>query len=743
MQEGDFLTFLTKLLKNESSRRILIFSSASLTLVICMFWGLYSSYQQALLQSIHTLNMDFVTQVNRTAASAENVLRNFAAQIYNMHAVSKMRTYESISNSEMIEGLRILNDFTASSTVLDSIYVYNGKQDYIYSTMSAGAISDHASVFKDTDAVSMLKNRTIHQRMIPIPRMSAVSSSTANRQMISIMIFDIVGGHIPGDNAMMLNISSEWFSELYFGKEPDASAFIVDEEGRLFLAAHDLNNDECQEILSRLTEAGALENTNGYLTFHMEGGEKKLCFYSRMPGRNWTYVRTVPYAKYLSGLSDMHGTVNIFFVFIFLLAGAASLIVSYRIIFPFRYIQSKLSMHAPESSSNDPIDQLNELVRQSADSTHIKNALRTMLREEDLRGRLMGYNQPEENSVSSDEYALQPGRPITPLLVSSIRVQPMLDAIRPLCAHCEGVTLTGDHTVLLLQPDDDAVLATLCDKLLALLPGRHIFVGWPAAEEQELRIIYERLVQFYKLYFLYPHQSVHMITNDMVLEDFSVSCEPYIERILSALRAGNLESALKEYAVFIDALPGKDHKSVIASLTQLARSVLKMYYEHFPDAQPPYKAARAQYNASLASLSDITELEGVFSRWFLEITEHVRHERRSRQSQNIDEVVQLIHDRYQDPALNSQFLADSIGMSSAYLSRIFKQALGVSIADYINQLRIEEAKRLLTQTDIKVMDLGTQLGVENMQYFFVRFKQATGLTPRQYRMQHKQENSQD
>ncbi|MBR3689515.1 MAG: hypothetical protein IKL97_00225, partial [Eggerthellaceae bacterium] len=70
------------------------------------------------------------------------------------------------------------------------------------------------------------------------------------------------------------------------------------------------------------------------------------------------------------------------------------------------------------------IDQLNELMRQRADSTHIKNALRTMLREEELRGQLMGYNRPEENSVSSDEYALQPGKAVTPLLVSSIRVQP-------------------------------------------------------------------------------------------------------------------------------------------------------------------------------------------------------------------------------------------------------------------------------------------------------------------------------
>ncbi len=733
------MKFVPNVRKKLRDKHPVILGCIYLCIVFMVFYGLYSSYQYAMMESINTLSLDFVHRVNCTARSAENVLKNLASQVFSMRSVLRLRTYPTISNSEMIDGLRLLNDFTASSTVVDSIYIYNGKQDYIYSTLSFGAVSDYASSFKDADAVRLIKNRAPSDRMIPIPRISEAASSTTNQEMVSILVFDVSVDSQNADNAMMLNISSEWFSELYFGEDLDTVAFIVDADGDLLFRSPGTSIDACEHILAHLLEEEELSSDNGFLVFDLENGEEELCFFSSMPERSWTYIHTVPYAKYLSGLSGMQSKAYMFFSCVFLIGAVASIILSYRVIFPFRTIQDKLSAHM-QDASGDPIAQLNELVRRSADSTHIKSALRAMLREEALRSLLMGYDQTEGTAAASEHLALLAGKAITPMLVSSIRVQPMLDIIRPLCPHCEGVTLNGDHTVLLLQPDTPDILTSICDKLLSILPGRHIFIAVPAQNEQDLRELYNQLYQFYKLHFLYPDQNVRYITRDMVLEDYSVANEAFIERIIAALKTGNLESAQKEYAAFITALPGKDYRSVYTALTQLARSVLKLYYEHFPDAQPDYKAARAQFDASLITISRISDLQSVFFSWFTEITEHIRHERRSKQSQMLDDIVALIHSRYQDPTLSAQFLADTIGMSSAYLSRIFKQAQGVSISDYINQLRIEEAKRLLTHTDIKVMDLGEKLGVENMQYFFVRFKQATGLTPRQYRLQFRPEN---
>lgn len=729
---------------NSSQRRphkaevsLLLIIALCLITILCLFVGLYVSYQQALLQSISTLNLDFVSRVNSTAASAENVLQNFAAQMYYMRSVSKMRTYRELSNSDMIEAIRILNDFTASSTILDSIYVYNGKQDYIYSTMSTGAVSDRADAFKDQEAVRLIRERSEAQLMPPLPRTSTISSSTTNREMVSLMFFSINSDGQPADNAMMFNINYDWFTGLYFGEEPNENAFILDRNTlQVVLSSDRADSALSSQLIAYMTSGISLDDSSNFI-FTPEGSQTMLCFYAQMPRSGWIYVRAVPYDKYLSSLSTMQSNVYLYLSAACLVAMFVAIFFLVRIVFPFRSIRRSLSSLAPNAAdTDDPVAQLNELIRQSSDSTHINQALRAMLRDEKLRGLVMGYDLPED-SLRADEFTLIPDRPITPLLVSSVRVEQMLDAVRPLCPHSEGVTIHSEHTVLLIQPDDADILPQILNRTLGRFTNRRIIVGLPVDNWHELPAAYAQLLECHQLRFLYPSSPVRILQVVQTLEDFSVGCEPMIDRILEMLKAGNREGVTLEYEQFLSSLPGKTYKSVIFALTQLARSVLKLYGEHFPEAVPTYRTARAQFDALLTSMDDIAELSPFFTERFSGICEQIRRDRHSRQSQLIDEVLQLIHDKFLDPLLNSQYLADAVGMSPAYLCRVFRQTQGISISDYINRTRIEEAKRLLIETDIKVMELGEQLGVENMQYFFVLFKQATGVTPRQYRMQHK------
>lgn len=723
--------------RNQSEKHLLILGILCLGTVLFLFIGLYNSYQNALLQSISTLNLDFVSRVNSTAASAENVLQNFAAQMYHMHSVSKMRTYRSLSNSDMIDAIRILNDFTASSTILDSIYVYNGKQDYIYSTMSTGAVSDTADAFRDQVAVELFRSRTAGQSLTPIPRMSVVSSSTTNRQMISLMLFDVAQDGRPEDNAMMFNINNDWFTGLYFSEDLEGNAFIMDKDTlQVVLRSPAADDTLCGALLAHMADSISLEES-GNFTFRPEGAQTMLCFYARMPHHNWIYVRAVPYDKYLSSLSTMQSNVYLYLSAACLVAICVAVFILFRVVFPFRHIRNSLSSLAPNAAdTQDPVAQLNELIRQSSDSTHINQALRAMLRDEKLRGLLMGEDQPDSPSRTED-LSLIPGRPVTPLLVSSVRVEQMLDAVRTLCPNTEGVTIHGEHTILLVQPASAGELPLICEKMLDRFPTRRIIVGWSVGDWHDLPAAYERLLECHQLRFLYPDSAVRTLGSDLSLEDFSVACEPYIERILESVRTGSKESVAREYELFLAALRGKTYKSVVFALTQLARSTLKLYDEYCSDTAPVYKTARAEFDSCLASLSDISELNPFLIDRLNDIADRIRRNRHSRQSQLIDEVLQLIESRFRDPTLNSQYLADAVGMSSAYLCRVFRQTQGVSISDHINRMRIEEAKRLLSQTDIKIMDLGDHLGVENMQYFFVLFKQATGLTPRQYRTQHR------
>ena len=80
-----------------------------------------------------------------------------------------------------------------------------------------------------------------------------------------------------------------------------------------------------------------------------------------------------------------------------------------------------------------------------------------------------------------------------------------------------------------------------------------------------------------------------------------------------------------------------------------------------------------------------------------------------------------------------QDLADHTGLSCNYLSRIFKQNLGVSISDYIREQKIEKATHLLRYSDQSIVDIAAYLSFSSQSHFIQIFEGYIGLTPKKYR----------
>ncbi len=74
-----------------------------------------------------------------------------------------------------------------------------------------------------------------------------------------------------------------------------------------------------------------------------------------------------------------------------------------------------------------------------------------------------------------------------------------------------------------------------------------------------------------------------------------------------------------------------------------------------------------------------------------------------------------------------------VALSPAYFSRLFKEKTGKTFSLYVNERRIEQAKRLLRKSELSLAEIAQQLGFENQQYFSRVFKKYTGSTPGQYR----------
>lgn len=78
-------------------------------------------------------------------------------------------------------------------------------------------------------------------------------------------------------------------------------------------------------------------------------------------------------------------------------------------------------------------------------------------------------------------------------------------------------------------------------------------------------------------------------------------------------------------------------------------------------------------------------------------------------------------------------VANYANMNPSYLSRVFQQEMGVSLREYITGVRLEAAKGLLAQKDLRVTNVAERVGIHDVKYFNRLFKKATGMTPGEYR----------
>lgn len=80
-------------------------------------------------------------------------------------------------------------------------------------------------------------------------------------------------------------------------------------------------------------------------------------------------------------------------------------------------------------------------------------------------------------------------------------------------------------------------------------------------------------------------------------------------------------------------------------------------------------------------------------------------------------------------------IAAYLELSESYASRIFNKHMGKNIPAYINQLRIEEARELLKNTNKKIYEVATEVGYTSTTAFHMAFKKQEGITPIEYRNQ--------
>lgn len=121
-----------------------------------------------------------------------------------------------------------------------------------------------------------------------------------------------------------------------------------------------------------------------------------------------------------------------------------------------------------------------------------------------------------------------------------------------------------------------------------------------------------------------------------------------------------------------------------------------------------------------------------------EFIESVYTSQDARKMQQLKPAVEFMQYNYDQP-LTLPDIAKAVHLSVSRLAHLFREQMGVTVVDYLTNIRINHAKRMLLTTDSNCTRICYEVGYNNQSYFTRVFKQITGLTPLQFRNQNKRQ----
>ncbi|SDY21894.1 AraC-type DNA-binding protein [Evansella caseinilytica] len=138
------------------------------------------------------------------------------------------------------------------------------------------------------------------------------------------------------------------------------------------------------------------------------------------------------------------------------------------------------------------------------------------------------------------------------------------------------------------------------------------------------------------------------------------------------------------------------------------------------------------YIQQIEDAHDIGRIHLYIYEYLFELIDRVNANKSSDQSKPVRVCKNYIFNHVYE-TISIDALAEIVHLNPIYLSQLFKKETGLSLGKYIQQEKLNEAKKLLIQSDISIAEISSLLQFSDQSYFASAFKKHTGLTPRQYR----------
>ena len=294
------------------------------------------------------------------------------------------------------------------------------------------------------------------------------------------------------------------------------------------------------------------------------------------------------------------------------------------------------------------------------------------------------------------------------------------------------LNLNGRQSLLLFKDvycDYVLVAKNVYNLLKRLHPVRfHLAVSRRFDGYQELPEIMEQLEQQMEEKFYHP--DIHVYTSEED-EEKNTGEEEQDSRLMEKISEDISRKDVKQLWSHFRSLASKYQSNTQFSAMYVKFVFSNVIQELFQENQ---FSEERKLDHEVERLYSCTDLKQILAITQENIKEYEEFLERS-MSDSRDEVASVKNYIYQHYAedLSLETLAEKVYLSSGYLSFIFKKETGMNLNRFIRVVRMEKAKELLCNSNMKVAQVSEQVGIPNVSYFCRSFREYYGSSPESYR----------
>ncbi len=727
-----------------------------LTMIFCVVFAifltstiLYVNFQSILMKHEYKARLqNMETEKARITKLSYHALST-AYQIMNDVSIMKLFVYDNISSFDESAAFLQMRYYLTSVPDIDSIYVYNKNNNRIYNVTNESELMKEWNPdydkkddnFYDSSAVEILNNSDKYLPFIPIPRFYPLNEDSFKCVYSYIMYKTSVKNK--ERDAVLLNLNKEYLFQ-GFDNQSDNIKLVIDQNNKVvysnseqFMVTEQLQNSFDQEGIMD-------ERDSGYYLTDIDGVKSVVMFTSK-DKHNWRYISIVSYGMLLAQVNRMQAISILITVMIAAAGMLTAHLFSRRLSIPIKSMSKDVKKLQRENLK------LHKAVKNRKTAELLENGGWDSKGNKMTGQEFLSLIEMECSAVKKivilcmcpDNYQiLLETQGVEALKSYLFAAANILSELLGESTKVFQLDMWNDKNLLFLQWEDNLSAENLREhirKMQACVSDYYdisisVLVSSPEADSDRLYSLFEQVEEtLARSIFFGPEYVVFAAEREVKSVSHYEYPEQKEKQLLENLMSGKAAEAKKNYEEIITETyqyPIIIYNMVISRLVFAIDKVISTLKKNG-------NASSFSGYFVLSNLIQETDNITVRNNKFYDLFQHIQSELEKRKSDKQELLVLKINDmiekEYTEASFSLDYLADSIGISTAYMCRLYKLYTGTTITDRLSFLRMKKARELLLETQLSVNEVAERVGYSNATYFYRVFKKENGVTPKEFR----------